>query len=248
LRRNTPPQNIVKETAPQQAASVRPTTIPEKKIEAPERKIEVQGRAPAITVNEQPTRANIIQQQTPRPSDNMRSIPPLRSNSAAIAVQVNPQKNEDKPIVRGTKPQEAREVWTPVRPNDVRENIPPRNTIKESLPQQAAPVRPAIVPERKVEAPERKVEVLKKNPDVSANEQGVRTEVRHQQNPKPIENVKIAPPVRSNSQATISQPPPPPQKTEDPRIVQKTEQAARIKPIENIAPAQNRHDPKGETR
>ena len=122
------------------------------------------------------------------------------------------------------KPQETREVRVPVRPNDVRENIPPRNTIKESLPQQAAPVHPAIVPERKIE-------VLKKNPEVPANEQRVRTELRQQQNQKPMENVRIAPPVRSNSQATISQPQPPPQNTEKTQASPKGEQTT---PAENI--------------
>ncbi len=44
LRRNTPPQNIVKETTSQQAAPVRSSIVPERKIEASERKIEVQGK------------------------------------------------------------------------------------------------------------------------------------------------------------------------------------------------------------
>jgi hypothetical protein len=223
LRKNAPPQNIVKEAVPQQAAPIRSTTIPEKKI-------------PQISVNDQPARASITVQQIPKPSDNARSIPPLRSNGPSIAVQINPQKNEDKPVVRDMKPQEAREVRAPVRPNDVRENIPPRNTIKESLPQQVAPVRPAIVPERKIE-------VLKKIPEVPANEQRVRTEVQQQQNQKPMENVRIAPPVRSNSQATMSQPPTPPQNTERTQAAPKVEQNARQKASsENLQPEDNVKD------
>jgi hypothetical protein len=241
LRRNAPPQNIVKETAPQQAAPIRSIIAPKGKIEVPERKIEVQERAPAITVNEQPARADVIQQQTPGPSDNVRSIPPLRYNSPAIA-QINPQKNEDKPVARDMKPQEAREVRAPVRPNDVRENIPPRNTIKESLPQQATPARPAIVPERKIE-------VLKKIPEVPANEQRVRTEVRQQQNPKPIENVKTASPVRSNSQVTVSQPPAPPQNTDKIHSAPKGEQITQQKvSVENIKPEDNIRNLKKEAK
>jgi hypothetical protein len=238
LRRNAPPQNIVKEAVPQQAAPIRSTTIPEKKI-------------PQISVNDQPARANITVPQIPKPSDsdNARSIPPLRSNSPSIAVQINPRKNEDKPVVHDMKPQEAREVRAPVRPNDIRENIPPRNTIKESLPQQAAPVRPAIVPERKIEVPERKIEIQRKVPEVPINEQRVRTEVRQQQNQKPMENVKIAPPVRLDSQATISQPPTPPQNTEKTQTTPKGEQITQRKAsTENIKPEDNIKDLKKEGR
>ena len=128
----------------------------------------------------------------------MRSIPPLRSNSPAVAPKAPPQKYEEKPVVRDIKTQEPREVRAPATVNNTRENIPPRNIIKEAVPQQAAPVRAAIVPEIKIE-------VLKKNPEVPVNEQRVKAETRQQQKPKPIENAKIAPPVRSNGQATISQ-------------------------------------------
>jgi hypothetical protein len=190
LRRNTPTQNIVKETTPQRVAPARAAIVPEKKIEAPQRKMEVQGRNPAISVNEQPARANTIQQQTSKPSDNVISLPSPRSNSPAVAAKTPPQKNEEKPIVRDIKTQEPREVREPVKLNNTRENIPPRNVIKEAVPQQAAPVRAAIVPEKKIEAPERKIEILKNNPEASANEQKVRTEVRQQQNQKPIENAK----------------------------------------------------------
>ena len=108
LRRNTPPQNIAKETTSQQAAPVRSSILPERKIDAPERKIEVQGRTPAISVNEQPVGANIIGHQTPKPSDNARSISPIQSNSPALASQTQLQKNEDKPVARVMKPQETR--------------------------------------------------------------------------------------------------------------------------------------------
>ena len=78
----------------------------------------------------------------------------------------------------------------PATLNNARENIPPRNIIKETAPQQAVPVRAAVVPERKIEAPERKIEALKKTSEVPANEQKVKTETRQRQNPKPMENAK----------------------------------------------------------
>jgi hypothetical protein len=140
-------------------------------------------------------------------------------------------------------------VRTPARPNDVRENIPPRNTIKETLPQQAAPVRPAVVPERKIEVPERKIEIQRKAPEVPANEQRVRTDIRQQQNPKPIENITAAPPAKSNNQATISQPQPLPQNTDKTRTTPKVEQKARQKAsIENVQPDGNVKDLKKEDR
>lgn len=222
LRRNGPPQNNMKELVPQRAAPVRPTILPERKIETPDKKIEVQGRVPKISVNEQPPRTNIVQ----------------------------PLKNEDKLIVHDIKPQEPREVRTPVRPNDVRENTSPRNTVKEIAPQQSAPVRPAIVPERKIETPEKKIEIQRKAPEVPANEQRVRTEVRQQLNQKPIENVKIAPSVRPNSQPVITQPPPlPPQNIEKKQAAPKGEQNTRQKAsIENTKPELNKDDLKKEAR
>ena len=119
----------------------------------------------------------------------------------------------------------------PVTSNNARENIPPRNIINETASQQTAPARPAIVPENKIE-------VLKKNLEVPANEQRGKTETRQQQNPKPIENVKIAPLVRSNSPAIISQQKqPPPENTDKTQATPKGEQITPQKvSIENIKP------------
>jgi hypothetical protein len=250
LRRNTPPQNIVKETTPQQAAPVRSSILSERKIDAPERKIEVQGKTPAISVNEQPVRANIIEYQTPKPSDNARSISPIQSNSPAIASQTQPQKNEDKSVARVMKPQETHAVRGPVTLNNARENIPPRNIIKETTSQQAAPVRAVIVPEKKIEAPEKKIEVLKNNLEGPANEQRGKAETQQQQNPKPIENVKIAPLVRSNSPATLSQQQQqPPENTDKTQATPKGEQITPQKvSIENIKPEDKIKDLKKEAR
>ena len=119
---------------------------------------------------------------------------------------------------------------------------------KKLLPT-VAPVRAVIVPERKIEAPERKIEVLKKTPEVPANEQRGKTEVRQQQNQKPMENVKIAPPVRSNSQTAISQPQPPPENTEKTQATPKGEQITQQKvSIENIKPEDKTKDLKKEAR
>jgi hypothetical protein len=246
LRSNTPPQNNIKGTGPQQAAPVRSATAPERKIEVPDRKIEVQGKPPQISVNEKPARTNTIQPQTPKPSDDVRSMPPLRSNSQAVAIKAPPQKNEEKPIVRDIKALEPREVRGPATLNNARENIPPRNIIKEAVPQQAAPIRATVVPERKVEIPERKIEVLKKIPEASANEQKVKAETRQQQNPKPMENPKIVPPVKSNSHVAISQPKPPPENTEKTQATPKGEQI--IKQKENVKPEDNTKDLKKEPR
>ena len=172
----------------------------------------------------------------------MRAITPLRTNNQAVAVQVQPQKNDEKPVARDIKSQEPREVRTP--------NTLPRNIIKEAVPQQAAPIRAAIVPERKVEMPERKIEALKKIPEASANEQKVKAETRQQQNPKPMENTKIAPPVRLNSPAIISQQQqPPPENTEKTQATPKGEQIIKQKAsIENVKPDNNTKDLKKEAR
>jgi hypothetical protein len=67
--------------------------------------------------------------------------------------------------------------------------------------------------------------------------------VLQQQNPKPIENITVAPPVKSNNQATISQPRPPPQNTKKARTVPKGEQIIQQKvPIENINPEHNTNE------
>ena len=89
LRNNTPTQNNIKGTGPQQAAPIRPAVVPERKIEASQRKTEVQGKPPQIPANEQPARTNITVEQAPKPSDNMRAIPPLRPGNPAMAVQVH---------------------------------------------------------------------------------------------------------------------------------------------------------------
>jgi hypothetical protein len=213
LRSNAAPRSNIKGTIPQRGAPVGSAIVPERKIEVPEKKVEAQGKAPVISVSEQTSRSNMAAPQIPKLSENARPFPPLRSNSPETASQMQPQnkaitvpqstKNDEKLTTRDTKPQEPREVRAP--------NNLPRNTIKEAVPQQAASVRAAIVPERKIEAPERKIEVLKKNPEAFTNEQKVRTEVRQQQNPKPIENIKTAPPVKSNSRMVVSQPQTPPQ-------------------------------------
>ena len=246
LRNNTPIQNNIKGTGPQQAAPIRPAVVPERKIEASQRKTEVQGKPPQIPANEQPARTNITVEQAPKPSDNMRAITPLRPGNPAMAVQVQPQKNEEKPVARDIKTLEPREMRGPATLHNARENIPPRNIIKETAPQQAVPVRAAVVPERKIEAPERKIEVLKKTPEVPVNEQKVKTETRQQQNPKPMENAKIVPPVKSNSHVAISQPQPPPENTEKTQATPKGEQI--IKQKENVKPEDNTKDLKKEAR
>ena len=64
-----------------------------------------------------------------------------------------------------------------------------------------------------------------------------------------MENAKIAPPVRSNSQATISQPQPPPENTEKTQTTPKGEQIIQQKAsIENIKPEDNTKDLKKEAR
>ena len=235
LRRNGPPENILKETVPRQSVPGQITNIPEKKIEIPERKIEVRERVPKVSVNEQPLKANIIQPQAPKLPENVRPIPPLRSNNPTIAVQPPSQKNEDKPVIRDMKPQEPREVRAPVRLNDVRENISPRNTAREIIPQQSAPVRPAIVPERKVEVPI-------KNADIPINRPQVRVETRQPQAPQVVENRKLPPPPAPNNQPVITQPPPPPQNTKDVPVAQKTVPVTRVNPVENITPQPNKRD------
>ena len=198
LRSDTVPQNNIKGALPQQVAPVRSAIGPEKKFEAPEKKIEVQGKTPQISVKEQPARANIIVPQISKPSENVRSLPHLRSNSPAIAVQM----------------------------------------------QRVAPIRstPAL---------EKKIEALKKTSEVPANELKIRPDVRQQQNQKPIENVKIAPPVRSNVQTDVSQPQasPQPRNAEKVHAAPKGEQTPQQKAtIENIKPALNVNDPRKEDR
>ncbi len=148
------------------------------------------------------------------------------------------------------KTQEPREVRGPVTLNNARENISPRNIINETTSQQAAPVRASIVSDKKLEAPEKKIEVLKKTLEVPANEQRGKTETQQQQNPKPIENAKIAPLVRSNSPATISQQQqPPPENTEKTQATPKGEQITPQKvSIENIKPEDKIKDLKKEAR
>lgn len=252
LRSNETPRSNIKGTIPQQVAPVRSAIVPEKKVEVPERKVEAQRKAPEISVNEQTLKVNIAAPQISKPSENVRSLPSPRLNGPAMTTQTQPpnkvitppqpMKNDEKLTVRDIRPQEPREVRAP--------NNPPRNTIKEAAPQQAAPVRAAMVPERKIEAPERKVEVLKKNPEVPANEQRAGTEVRQQQNPKPIENVKITPPVKSNSQTVISQP----QTTQRPQNTEKIhapkeEQIPQQKTtMENIKSPHNANGPGKEAR
>jgi archaellum component FlaD/FlaE len=140
-------------------------------------------------------------------------------------------------------------VRGPATLNNARENIPPRNIIKEAVPQQAAPIRATVVPERKVEIPERKIEVLKKIPEASANEQKVKAETRQQQNPKPMENIKIVPPVRPNSPAIISQQQRPPENTEKTQATPKGEQITQQKVSnENVKLEDNTKDLKKEAR
>jgi hypothetical protein len=242
LTNNTIPQNNnIKALFPQQAVPARSAIVPERRIEAPERKVEVQGKAPMISVNEQASRANIAVPQIPKPSENVRSLPSPRSNSPAIATQTQPPRNEERLVVRDIKPQEPRAVAPAPRPDNSTKNASPQNTTRETVPQRAVPVRSAP-------APEKKIEVLNKTPELPANDLKIRPEVRQQQNPKPIENVKTAPPVRANVPVTISQQRQQPQKTDDPRIVQRTEQTTQIKPIENTMFEKNRNDFKREAR
>jgi hypothetical protein len=167
--------------------------------------------------------------QTGQTNNRKIEVPQSSFNRPAKVDQVPPVRNPN--VITG--PQESREERSTRRLGELRKNAPPQNIVKEAVPQQAAPVRPAIVLERKIE-------IQRKVPEVPINEQRVRTEVRQQQNQKPMENVKIAPPVRSNSQATISQPPAPPQNTEKTQAAPKVEQNARQKASsENVQPEDN---------
>jgi hypothetical protein len=244
LKNNTTPQNNIKKTPPQQPAPIRSTIVPDKTVEAPERKIEVQEKTPQIPAYEKSPKANIIVPQIPKPSENVKSIPSLRSNNPTISTQAQPPKNEEKLVVRDMKPYEPREVRTPAKLNNEKENTTPQNTVREITPQQTLPVHPAIVLERKIE-------VQRKVPEVPAIEQRVRTEVRQKENPKPIVNVKITPPVRSNVQTIIPQPQtsPQPQNTEKMRSTPKEEQVSQQKTtIENIRSPLNVNEPKREAR
>jgi hypothetical protein len=249
---NRPPQKIVNRIADERGKNNRPDQLrTERNLPAgPKGSITRNGQTNGriIELPQSPDngsqRPNIMPPQTPKLPDNTRPITPLRPIGPPIAPQVQPPRGEDRPVTP-EKPRDPHESRVPLKPNDIRQSIPPKNIIKEPLPQ-AVPARPA--PDRKIEAPDRTIDPLKKNPEVPANEQRVRTEVRQQQNPKPMENVILAPPVRPDSQAATLQPLVPTRKTEDSRITQKPDPDARTNPSGNTAPDQNKNEFKRDVR
>lgn len=93
-------------------------------------------------------------------------------------------------------------------PGEIKKNIPPQNTIKKIGPQQTNPVRPAIIPEKKIETPEKKITDQEKSPGISVKEQPPTANITQPQKPGPSIKERPLPSTRSIPSTVVTPPQP----------------------------------------